>query len=90
MSAYPKVDLGTVFKGSPNGKIVKAQGGQRELRPHDVAIDIAYSGLCYTDMHFRTTDMVLGHEGVGVVSRVGSEVKAVSYTHLTLPTICSV
>ena len=48
MSAYPKVDLGTVFKGSPNGKIVKAQGGQRELRPHDVAIDIAYSGLCYT------------------------------------------
>ena len=75
MSAYPKVDLGTVFKGSPNGKIVKAQGGQRELRPHDVAIDIAYSGLCYTDMHFRTTDMVLGHEGVGVVSRVGSEVK---------------
>jgi len=75
MSAFPKVDLGTVFKGSPNGKIVKAQGGQRELRPNDVAIDIAYSGLCYTDMHFRTTDMVLGHEGVGVVSQVGSEVK---------------
>ena len=45
------VDLGTVFKGSPSGKIVEAKGGTRELRPNDVVIDIVYSGLCGTDMH---------------------------------------
>lgn len=71
----PTVELGTVFKGSPSGKVVKAQGGKRELRPQDVVIDVAYSGLCGTDMHYRKADMVLGHEGVGVISQVGSEVK---------------
>ena len=69
------VDLGTVFKGSPSGKIVEAKGGTRQLRPNDVVIDIVYSGLCGTDLHYRKADMVLGHEGVGVVSQVGSEVR---------------
>lgn len=71
------VDLGTVFKGSPSGKVVEAKGGTREIRPNDAVIDIVYSGLCGTDLHFLKADMVLGHEGVGVVSQVGPEVKAV-------------
>ena len=69
------VDLGTVFKGTPSGKIIEAKGGTRQLRPNDVVIDIVYSGLCGTDLHYRKADMVLGHEGVGVVSQVGSEVR---------------
>ncbi|WFD20974.1 alcohol dehydrogenase (NADP(+)) [Malassezia caprae] len=68
------VNLGTVYKGSPSGKIIEAQGADRELRPNDVVIDIAYSGLCGTDLHYRKADMVLGHEGVGVVSQVGPAV----------------
>lgn len=70
----PKVDLGTVYKGSPSGKVVQAKGATVDLQPDEVVIDIAYSGLCGTDLHFRTKDMVLGHEGVGIISQVGSEV----------------
>lgn len=72
--SFPKVELGTVFKGSPSGRVVQAQGAVRELRPNQVVVDIAYSGLCGTDLHFLTQDMVLGHEGVGVVSQVGADV----------------
>ncbi|CBQ72841.1 probable NADP-dependent alcohol dehydrogenase [Sporisorium reilianum SRZ2] len=69
------VNLGTVFKGSQSGKVVKAQGGERTVHPRDVVIDITHSGLCYTDIHYLKKDMVLGHEGVGIVSQVGPEVK---------------
>lgn len=50
------VDLGTVFKGTPSGKIIEAKGGTRQLRPNDVVIDIVYSGLCGTDLHYRKAD----------------------------------
>merc|ERR1712130_48121 len=74
------VDLGTVFTGSESGKILEKKGGTRVLRPNDVVIDIAYSGLCGTDMHFRKNpNMVLGHEGVGVVTQVGPEVSIINF-----------
>ncbi|WFC95821.1 alcohol dehydrogenase (NADP(+)) [Malassezia brasiliensis] len=70
-----QVDLGTVFKGSSSGKIVQAKGATVELKPDQVVIDIAYSGLCGSDLHFRKNgDIVLGHEGVGVISQVGKDV----------------
>lgn len=69
------VNLGTVFKGSQSGKVVKAQGTDRTINPRDVVIDITHSGLCYTDIHYLKKDMVLGHEGVGVISQVGPDVK---------------
>lgn len=69
-----QIDLGTVFKGSSSGKIVKAEGGKCDVRPGDVVIDIAWSGLCGTDLHYRKKDMVLGHEGVGIVSDLGDDV----------------
>ena len=73
----PQIDLGTVYKGSPSGKMVKAKGGTRELQPDEVVIDVSWSGLCGTDLHYRQADMVLGHEGVGKISQVGSMVKNV-------------
>ena len=69
------VNLGTVFKGSQSGKVVKAQGADRTVEPRDVVVGITHSGLCYTDIHYLNKDMVLGHEGVGIVSQVGSDVK---------------
>ncbi|MFC9454392.1 NAD(P)-dependent alcohol dehydrogenase [Streptomyces sp. NPDC056983] len=56
----------------------------RDPRPADVLIDIAYCGVCHTDVtHSRrlrssTTryPLVPGHEITGVVSAVGSEVTA--------------
>ena len=53
----------------------------RDLRPDDVLIDIAYCGICHTDIHLTNEDwgdaifpMVPGHEIAGVVAAVGPEV----------------
>lgn len=54
---------------------------RREPGPHDVLIEISHCGVCHTDWHFVNNDfgmslypMVPGHEIVGRVTRVGSEV----------------
>lgn len=55
---------------------------RREPGPKDVAIDIKFSGICHSDLHQARDEwggslypMVPGHEIVGVVSAVGSDVK---------------
>ena len=54
---------------------------RRELRPHDVAFDVAFSGICHSDIHQVNEDwgpsifpMVPGHEIVGVVTAIGPDV----------------
>jgi S-(hydroxymethyl)glutathione dehydrogenase/alcohol dehydrogenase len=52
-----------------------------EPGPTDVLVRMAAVGICGTDLHsvrgewLRPTPIVLGHEGSGVVERVGSEVE---------------
>jgi aryl-alcohol dehydrogenase len=54
-----------------------------ELRPDEVLVEIAASGICHTDLLIREgtfptpMPVVLGHEGAGVVERVGSAVSTV-------------
>jgi len=45
-----------------------------ELGPKQVLIKITHSSLCGTDVHFIPHSAALGHEGVGVVEKIGSEV----------------
>lgn len=56
---------------------------RRELRPHDVLVDILFSGVCHSDLHQARDEwkgmspfypMVPGHEIVGKVSAVGNAV----------------
>jgi uncharacterized zinc-type alcohol dehydrogenase-like protein len=54
---------------------------RRELREHDVAIDIKFCGICHSDIHQARDEwggsifpMVPGHEIAGVVTAVGSKV----------------
>src|SRR6195952_3929943 len=54
---------------------------RREPGPRDVAVEIAYSGICHSDIHQVRDEwggsmypMVPGHEIVGGVTAVGSEV----------------
>ena len=54
---------------------------RRELGPHDVLIDIAYAGICHSDIdHAYSTrgktlyPLVPGHEIAGIVSAIGSGV----------------
>ncbi|KAK8139456.1 putative NADP-dependent alcohol dehydrogenase [Apiospora sp. TS-2023a] len=66
----------TVFKGSKDGNPVKSTTTRPdELKGDQVFMKITASGLCGTDLHYKTVDMALGHEGVGVVEDVGPDVK---------------
>jgi uncharacterized zinc-type alcohol dehydrogenase-like protein len=54
---------------------------RRDLDAHDVLIEIAYCGICHSDIHFvrdewggATYPVVPGHEIVGTVVEVGPEV----------------
>ncbi|MCU1492455.1 MAG: Alcohol dehydrogenase, zinc-binding domain protein [Acidimicrobiaceae bacterium] len=54
-----------------------------ELAPDEVLVKIAATGMCASDLHVRDQHLpvplpaVLGHEGAGVVSRVGDGVRSV-------------
>jgi uncharacterized zinc-type alcohol dehydrogenase-like protein len=55
---------------------------RREVGDHDVLVEIAYCGICHSDLHQARDEwggsifpMVPGHEIVGRVARVGSQVK---------------
>jgi len=54
---------------------------RRDVGPHDVLIDIAYAGICHSDIHTARGEwggidypLVPGHEIAGVVREVGPEV----------------
>ncbi|KFY03167.1 hypothetical protein V490_00260 [Pseudogymnoascus sp. VKM F-3557] len=64
----------TVFKGSKEGSI-KEGTTTREVGADEVLVKVTHSGVCGTDEHRKHTDMVLGHEGVGIVEQIGSAVK---------------
>jgi len=71
--------------------VVRQSGGPFELktvrlqslRPHEVIVRIVATGMCHTDMVARDgvypvpQPVVLGHEGAGVVTAVGAEVRKV-------------
>jgi uncharacterized zinc-type alcohol dehydrogenase-like protein len=61
--------------------LVKTTITRRDVGPKDVMIDIAYAGVCHSDIHTVRGEwgeiqypQVVGHEIVGHVSEVGSEV----------------
>ena len=54
---------------------------RRDVRPHDVAFDIHFAGICHSDIHTVRGEwgepaypVVPGHEIAGIVTEVGSEV----------------
>lgn len=55
-----------------------------DLQPHEVLVDIKAAGLCHTDLSVAGGGLpfplpgVLGHEGAGVVSAVGSAISRVA------------
>lgn len=66
---------------APDSGIAPLTINRRALRDEDVAIDIAYCGVCHSDLHAARNDwgrtnypIVPGHEIVGTVRAVGSGV----------------
>ena len=61
--------------------LVPFEFDRREVGAHDVALDIAYAGICHSDIHQAREEwgpaifpMVPGHEIAGTVTAVGSSV----------------
>jgi uncharacterized zinc-type alcohol dehydrogenase-like protein len=67
---------------SANASLTPFAFTRRDPRPHDVAIDIKYCGICHSDIHQARNEwtgdsiypMVPGHEIAGIVTRVGASV----------------
>ena len=66
---------------NPKSGIAPFSFTRRELRPHDVLIDIHYCGICHSDIHQVRDEwggsiypMVPGHEIAGIVKQVGASV----------------
>lgn len=66
---------------APDSGLLPLSIERRELRGEDVAIDIAYCGVCHSDLHVARNDwgrstypFVPGHEIVGTVRAVGAGV----------------
>ena len=61
--------------------LVPYEFNRREVGPNDVALDIAYAGICHSDIHQVREEwgpaifpMVPGHEIAGTVTKIGSAV----------------
>ncbi|KAJ8100140.1 chaperonin 10-like protein [Lipomyces tetrasporus] len=65
----------TVYKGSHDGKVLKSTTHKDDLKGDQVLVKVTHSGVCFTDVHYRQADMVLGHEGAGIVAKIGPDVK---------------
>jgi alcohol dehydrogenase (NADP+) len=66
----------TTFRfDAASAKFVK-KTTQRALGLNDVKIKITHSGICYTDVHAKEKACGLGHEGVGLVTGLGVNVKS--------------
>jgi alcohol dehydrogenase (NADP+) len=67
--------------GSPGEPFRRVTIGRRDVGPRDVLIDIAYCGVCHSDVSYARDEwgrtlfpLVPGHEIAGVVSAVGQDV----------------
>lgn len=66
---------------TPKAPLTSFEFERRDLGAHDVALDIAYAGICHSDIHQVREEwgpaifpMVPGHEIAGTVSAIGSSV----------------
>jgi alcohol dehydrogenase (NADP+) len=66
----------SVFRYDSENDVFFQKSVQRELRAHEVLIRTTHASLCYTDVHAKHRGIGLGHEGVGIVERVGEAVKS--------------
>jgi uncharacterized zinc-type alcohol dehydrogenase-like protein len=71
--------IAAVTSGAP---LAPATIERRDLRPDDVLIDVAYAGICHSDIHQVNQEwgtaifpMVPGHEIAGVVAAIGADVR---------------
>lgn len=69
----------------PRGLLQPFEYDPGELKPHEVEIDVHYCGICHSDLNVIDSDwgrtsypVVAGHEVVGKIGRIGSQVRHLS------------
>jgi D-arabinose 1-dehydrogenase-like Zn-dependent alcohol dehydrogenase len=62
-----------VFRGV-DGAIKSSSAQKPQLGPKDILVKITHSGVCATDLGYVPYGIALGHEGVGIVEAIGSDV----------------
>lgn len=72
-----------LIASAPSASFTQGTIEHRDLGPHDILIDIAFVGICHSDIHQVRNEwhegifpMVPGHEIAGTVAEVGSNVTA--------------
>ncbi|WP_124040020.1 alcohol dehydrogenase AdhP [Neoactinobaculum massilliense] len=71
-----------VVRSNSDGFVDIVEKELRPIKPWEAKVKVEYSGLCHTDLHVAAGDFgavpgrVIGHEGVGRVVELGSEVTA--------------
>lgn len=75
------MDVMAYVAPSAGARLERSSITRREPGPRDVAIDIAYAGICHSDIHQAREEwggslfpMVPGHEITGIVTAVGADV----------------
>lgn len=66
----------TYLAGGPDGKI-RAKTSVRSIGGLEVLVRITHSGVCGTDDHDRVDGCGLGHEGIGIVEKIGQDVTTI-------------
>ncbi|KAI0025804.1 GroES-like protein [Xylariomycetidae sp. FL0641] len=66
----------TTWRYSPSTGEFEQKSARRHLGAKEVLIKTTHSGLCHTDVHAKDKGCGLGHEGIGEVVKIGSEVTA--------------
>ncbi|RMJ13863.1 hypothetical protein CDV36_006466 [Fusarium kuroshium] len=65
----------TVYRGTPSGRAQKRTvAWPGPPNAHQVTVRVTHSGLCGTDEQYKSQDMILDHEGVGIVEAIGDSV----------------
>jgi hypothetical protein len=70
----PELKMATVYRGVNGSAIASPFDLPSELGPKQILMKITHSSLCGTDVHYLSSGMALGHEGIGIVEKIGSEV----------------
>ena len=65
-----------VYHYSPSDSVFTKKTTKRRLGFNEVLIRTTHSGICYTDVHAKEKGCGLGHEGVGIVEKVGDAVES--------------
>ncbi|BAL61393.1 alcohol dehydrogenase AdhP [Melissococcus plutonius] len=69
-----------VVRQNPDGYADLVEKELRPIKENEALLDMEYCGVCHTDLHVAAGDYgnqagtVLGHEGIGIVREIGSDV----------------